>query len=178
MRVLWIVVSLVNFAYAASLTKAYYAGGCFWGVEYHLEQLKGVKEVRSGFMGGKVKNPTYYQVVRGDTGHLESVEVTYDPSLISYETLTKAFFEIHDPTQRDGQGPDIGEQYHSAIFVRDESQRRIALSLIKRLRSYGYDVATKVFPATSFYPAETYHQDYYVKNQKTPYCHGYVKRFR
>jgi methionine-S-sulfoxide reductase len=129
-------------------------------------------------MGGTLKNPTYYQVVRGDTGHLESVEVTYDPSLISYETLTKAFFEIHDPTQRDGQGPDVGEQYHSAIFVSDESQRRITSSLIKQLRAYGYDVATKVLPAASFYPAETYHQNYYVKNKKVPYCHGYVKRFK
>lgn len=178
MRALWIVVWLVSFAYAAPLSKAYYAGGCFWGVEYHLEKFKGVKEVRSGYMGGTLKNPTYYQVVRGDTGHLESVEVTYDPSLISYETLTKAFFEIHDPTQRDGQGPDVGEQYHSAIFVSDESQRRITSSLIKQLRAYGYDVATKVLPAASFYPAETYHQNYYVKNKKVPYCHGYVKRFK
>jgi peptide methionine sulfoxide reductase msrA/msrB len=178
MRALWIVIWLVSFAYAAPLSKAYYAGGCFWGVEYHLEKLLGVKEVRSGYMGGNIKSPTYHQVSRGDTGHLESVEVTYDPSLINYETLTKAFFEIHDPTQHDGQGPDIGEQYLSAIFVRDESQRRIALSLIKQLRSYGYDVATKVLPAATFYPAETYHQDYYVKNKKAPYCHGYVKRFK
>jgi len=178
MRALWIVIWLVSFAYATPLSKAYYAGGCFWGVEYHLEKLKGVKEVRSGYMGGILKNPTYYQVVRGDTGHLESIEVTYDPSLISYEILTKAFFEIHDPTQRDGQGPDVGEQYHSAIFVSDESQRRITSSLIKQLHSYGYDVATKVLPAASFYPAETYHQNYYVKNKKVPYCHGYVKRFK
>ncbi|MDD2829804.1 MAG: peptide-methionine (S)-S-oxide reductase MsrA [Sulfuricurvum sp.] len=178
MRILWIVVWLVSFTYASPLTKAYYAGGCFWGVEYYLEKLRGVKEVHSGFMGGKVKNPTYYEVVQGGTGHLETVEVTYDPSLISYETLTKAFFEIHDPTQRDGQGPDIGERYHSAIFVGDETQRRIALSLIQQLRSYGYDVATKIVPTGPFYPAEEYHQDYYAKHHKAPYCHGYVKRFK
>ena len=164
--------------YAGPLSKAYYAGGCFWGVEYHLEKLLGVKDVRSGYMGGMVKNPSYSQVSHGDTGHLESVEVTYDPSLISYETLTKAFFEIHDPTQSDGQGPDIGEQYHSAIFVNNESERRIAVSLIKQLRSYGYDVVTKVIPSTTFYPAEEYHQNYYVKHRKLPYCHGYVKRFK
>lgn len=164
--------------HATPLSKAYYAGGCFWGVEYHLEKLRGVKEVRSGYMGGLVKNPTYAQISRGNTGHLESVEVTYDPSLISYETLTKAFFEIHDPTQRNGQGPDIGEQYLSAVFVNNESERRIVQSLIKLLRSYGYDVATKVLPIAVFYPAETYHQDYYVKHQKLPYCHSYVKRFK
>lgn len=178
MRVLWFVVWLVSFAYAAPFAKAYYAGGCFWGVEYHIEKLGGVKEVHSGFMGGKIKNPTYYQVVHENTGHLETVEVIYDPSIISYETLTKAFFEIHDPTQRDGQGPDIGEQYHSAIFVSDESQRRIALALIKQLRSYGSDVMTKVLTIGAFYPAEGYHQNYYAKHNKAPYCHGYVKRFK
>lgn len=168
-------VSLNN---AAELSKAYFAGGCFWGVEYHLEKINGVKEVHSGFMGGKVKNPSYWDVVRNKTGHYETVEVRYNPSIISYETLTKAFFEIHDPTQRNGQGPDIGEQYLSAVFVSNEHERRIVLLLIKRLRSYGFDIATKVLPATAFYPAETYHQDYYVKKGKAPYCHAYVKRFR
>ena len=178
MKAIWIMIWLISAVYGAPLAKAYYAGGCFWGVEYHLEKLRGVKEVRSGYMGGVVKNPTYVQVSQGNTGYLESVEVVYDPSVISYERLTKAFFEIHDPTQHDGQGPDIGEQYLSAVFVSNKSERRIVLSLIRQLRSYGYDVATKVLPYSPFYPAETYHQDYYVKHHKLPYCHGYVKRFK
>lgn len=179
MKSLWILLIFGSLVVQAStLSKAYYAGGCFWGVEYHLEKLRGVKEVRSGYMGGKVKNPTYAQVVSHTTGHLESVEVIYDPSLITYETLTKAFFEIHDPTQRNGQGPDIGEQYLSAIFAANEYERRTARSLINQLRSYGFDVATKVLPTATFYPAETYHQDYYAKHNKAPYCHAYTKRFR
>lgn len=179
MKSLWILLIFGSLVVQAStLSKAYYAGGCFWGVEYHLEKLPGVKEVRSGYMGGKVKNPTYAQVVSHSTGHLESVEVIYDPALITYETLTKAFFEIHDPTQRNGQGPDIGEQYLSAIFAANEHERRTARLLINQLRSYGFDVATKVLPIATFYPAETYHQDYYVKHHKLPYCHGYIKRFK
>lgn len=165
-------------AHAATLSKAYYAGGCFWGVEYHLEKLKGVQEVRSGFMGGHLKNPTYLQVVQHMTGHYEAVEVLYDPQIISYESLSKVFFEIHDPTQRNGQGPDIGEQYQSAVFTNNEKERRIIQSLIAQLRQNGFNAATKVLPASSFYPAETYHQDYYAKHAKLPYCHAYVKRFR
>lgn len=175
-----LIVFIVIFAtqlHASSFAKAYFAGGCFWGVEYHLEKLQGVKEVRSGYMGGKIKNPTYAQVLSHSTGHLESVEVIYNPKIITYETLTKAFFEIHDPTQRNGQGPDIGEQYLSAIFVANEHERKTARELIDKLRSYGYDVATKVLPKTSFYPAETYHQDYYTKHNKVPYCHAFTKRF-
>ena len=179
MRILWIWMIFASvFIHAGTISKAYYAGGCFCGVEYYLEKLKGIKEVRSGYMGGFVKNPTYEQVSSHTTGHLESVEVLYDPNIISYETLTKMFFEIHDPTQKNGQGPDIGEQYQSAIFVNTYQERLIALSLIQQLRSYGFDIATKVLPVSTFYPAETYHQDYYVKHGKLPYCHSYVKRFR
>ncbi len=179
MKSLWILLIFTSvILHASTLSKAYYAGGCFWGVEYHLEKLKGVKKVQSGYMGGHVKNPTYREVVSHTTGHLETVEVIYDPTLISYETLTKAFFEIHDPTQHDGQGPDIGEQYLSAIFVSDERERRIVRSLIKELNANGYKVATKLLPLSAFYPAETYHQDYYAKKAKQPYCHAYVKRFR
>lgn len=180
MKTLWIgiLLALNMMVHAAELSKAYYAGGCFWGVEYHLEKLKGVKEVRSGYMGGHLKNPTYAQVVSHTTGHFETVEVLYDPRIVSYESLTKMFFEIHDPTQRNGQGPDIGEQYQSAIFTANEKERRIIQSLIAQLHTYGYDVATKVLPMKTFYPAETYHQDYYVRHGKLPYCHSYVKRFR
>ncbi len=161
-----------------SLTKAYFAGGCFWGVEYHLEKLKGVKEVRSGYMGGTTKNPTYEEVLTHSTGHLEAVEVIYDPKVISYETLAKAFFEIHDPTQKNGQGPDIGDQYLSAVFVNNEKETTIIHSLISQLKRNGYSVMTKIFNTQTFYPAEAYHQNYYQQKGKLPYCHGYVKRFK
>jgi len=159
------------------LSKAYFAGGCFWGVEYYLEKLDGVKEVISGFMGGHVKNPSYYEVVRSSTGHLEAVEVIYDPSKISYKQIAKTFFEIHDPTQTDGQGPDIGEQYLSAVFVNNDNEKNTIRELIGKLQSNGYRVATKVLDAQEFYAAEEDHQNYYNKKGTKPYCHGYTKRF-
>jgi len=156
---------------------AYFAGGCFWGVEYYLEKVRGVKEVISGFMGGKIKHPTYRQVCTASTGHIETVEVVYDPSKVSYETLVKTFFEIHDPTQMGGQGPDIGSQYISAVFVNNDKERQTVNKLIKILERKGYKVATKVLDKKPFYKAESYHQDYYERKGKKPYCHGYVKRF-
>ncbi len=163
---------------STELKRAYFAGGCFWGVEYYLEKIPGVKSVVSGFMGGTTKNPGYYDVVRGDTGHLETVAVTYDPSKVGYKTLAKTFFEIHDPTQEGRQGPDVGAQYQSAIFYNDAAEKETAMELIKRLRKNGYDVKTKLIKASAFYKAEAYHQDYYERHHKQPYCHGYVKRFK
>jgi len=157
--------------------EAYFAGGCFWGVEYYLEKLDGVKDVISGYMGGDKENPTYIDVSSGNSGHLEVVKVIYDPSKISYETLSKAFFEIHDPTQADGQGPDIGEQYKSAIFTSDEKEKEIINNLINILKQKGYKVVTKIYDAKSFYEAEDYHQNYYTNQKKTPYCHRYIKKF-
>ncbi len=159
------------------LSKAYFAGGCFWGVEYYLEKLEGVKEVTSGFMGGHMQNPGYYDVIRKNTGHLETVEVVYDPNKVSYETLAKTFFEIHDPTQVDGQGPDIGSQYLSAIFVNTKEERRVVERLIDLLEKKGLNVATKVLEKKPFYKAEKSHQDYYDRKGGTPYCHRRVKRF-
>lgn len=156
---------------------AVFAGGCFWGVEYYLQKHEGVKSVVSGYTGGKVKAPTYQQVTTGSTGHFEAVEVTYDPAKVDYETLAKTFFEIHDPTQKNGQGPDIGKQYRSAVFYQNEEQKLISEKLIKQLKDKGYKVATKVLPAKTFYEAESYHQDYYFRKGTQPYCHGYVKRF-
>jgi len=161
----------------STLKKAYFAGGCFWGVEYYLEKIDGVKEVTSGFMGGHLKDPGYYDVVRKDTGHLETVEVAYDPSKVSYETLAKTFFEIHDPTQVDGQGPDIGSQYLSAVFVSDQQERNTIERLIEILEGKGLKIATKVLPKAPFYSAEAYHQDYYERKGSKPYCHRRVKRF-
>lgn len=156
---------------------AYFAGGCFWGVEYYLEQQKGVKSVVSGFMGGLTKNPTYEAVVYTKTGHIETVEVTYDDATISFESLAKIFFEIHDFTQIGGQGPDIGERYESYIFYNNNEEKKVASKLIDLLSNKGYKVATKLRMASKFYPADSYHQNYYVKHKKLPYCHAYKKIF-
>jgi len=158
-------------------SRAIYAGGCFWGVEYFMQKNDGVISVTSGYIGGHTDNPTYKEVCYEDTGHAEAVEVVFDPKLVSYEELTRLFFEIHDPTQVDRQGPDIGDQYRSEIFYVDDEQKRIAEELIKTLKDKGYKVATKVTKATTFWPAEDYHQDYYDNKGTLPYCHGYTKRF-
>ncbi len=159
--------------------KAYFAGGCFWGVEHHFELVSGVISADSGYMGGHTKNPTYKDICYTDTGHLEVVEVTYNPSIVSFEVLARLFFEIHDPTQANGQGPDIGSQYLSAIFYNDENEKNVAKKLIDILESKGLKVATKLIEAKEhpFYEAEEYHQDYYKKNNQQPYCHTYIKRF-
>ncbi len=156
---------------------AIFAGGCFWGVEHMLAQLPGVVDVESGYTGGATEHPTYEEVCRHTTGHAEAVRVTYDPAKVSYETLARLFFEIHDPTQRDGQGPDLGNQYRSEIFYASPEQEATARRLIARLRAKGYDVATEVTPAGRFWPAEEYHQDYYARKGTQPYCHRYTKRF-
>jgi peptide methionine sulfoxide reductase msrA/msrB len=157
--------------------RAIFAGGCFWGVEHLIEQQWGVISAVSGYTGGKLKNPTYEQVCSGLSGHAEAVEVVYDANQISYQKLAQFFMEIHDPTQVDRQGPDIGTQYRSEIFYIDDEQRKVALDIIKRLTQKGVDVATRGTKAQEFYKAESYHQDYYVKKGSQPYCHSYVKRF-
>lgn len=156
---------------------AIFAGGCFWGVEYYLQKSPGVLSVVSGYIGGHVQHPTYEEVCSGKTGHYEAVEVVFDPSRITYEELAKLFFEIHDPTQWNHQGPDRGEQYRSAVFYRNEEQKEITEKLIGILKEKGYQVVTEVRPATVFWKAENYHQDYYDHKGSTPYCHGYTKRF-
>jgi peptide methionine sulfoxide reductase msrA/msrB len=156
---------------------AYFAGGCFWGVEHYMQQLEGVVSVESGYMGGHVESPTYEDVLTHESGHLEAVRVRFDPARSSYEQVAKRFFEIHDPTQADGQGPDIGAQYLSAVFYTDDAQKKTTEDLIAKLEARGYDVVTMVKPVAKFWPAEDYHQDYYAKTGKTPYCHSRIKRF-
>lgn len=157
--------------------RAIFAGGCFWGVEHCFKAQPGVVETTVGYTGGTKENPTYAEVCSHTTGHLEAVEVLYDPVRVSYEELAKLFFEIHDPTQVDGQGPDIGEQYQSAIFYLNEEQREVAERLIRELEAKGLRIATQVRPASRFWPAEDYHQDYYEKKDEAPYCHVRTPRW-
>ena len=162
---------------AAKTETAIFAGGCFWGTEYLLQKQTGVISTRVGFTGGSVKNPSYREVCDGTTGHAEAVEVLFDPAKTNFEILAKYFFEIHDPTQVNRQGPDVGDQYRSAVFFADENQKTATEKLIGILKEKGFKVVTQVAPATPFYEAEKYHQDYYEGNGKEPYCHVYQKRF-
>ena len=160
-----------------NIKNAYFAAGCFWGVEYHFEKLKGVLSAISGYMGGHTLNPSYQEVCTGQSGHLEVVKIEYDESIVSYETLLKLFFEIHDFTQVNGQGPDIGSQYLSAVFYENDSEKQECEKIVEELKTKGYKVATSLYEMVPFYEAEDYHQDYYERHQKVPYCHSYKKIF-
>jgi peptide methionine sulfoxide reductase msrA/msrB len=157
--------------------EAIYAAGCFWGVEYYFKKLPGVLKTEVGYTGGNTRNPSYEEVCAHTTGHYEALRVIYDPQKINYQQLTQYFFEIHDPTQHNGQGPDIGEQYLSVIFYYNDEQKKIAQQLIAQLQHAKLNIATQLKPVTTFWRAETYHQDYYAKNRKEPYCHRYTKLF-
>lgn len=163
--------------YDDHIKKAYFAAGCFWGVEYYFENFKGVISAISGYMGGIIPNPTYHMVCTGLTGHLEVVEIIYDEKFVTYEELVKHFFEIHDFSQTNGQGPDIGSQYLSGIFYENEDEREICENTICFLENKGFKVATKLYSMAPFYKAEDYHQDYYERHRKVPYCHSYNKIF-
>ncbi len=145
---------------------ATFAAGCFWGAEAAFRGLDGVVSTLAGYTGGTTLNPSYREVCAGRTGHAEAVQVSYDPDVISYEELLDAFWDMHDPTQHDRQGPNVGSQYRSAIFYHDEEQRRIAERSKQRLQQSDRvegDVATEIVPAGDFYPAEEYHQRYLEK---------------
>ena len=159
------------------LETAIFAGGCFWGVEHLMQKEPGVLSVTSGYIGGHVPYPTYEAVKAHLTGHVEAVSILFDPDKTSYERLAKLFFEIHDPEQADGQGPDIGPQYRSGIFYTTPQQREVAERLINLLKEKGYKVVTSVTPASTFWEAEAYHQDYYERKGSEPYCHVRTRRF-
>ena len=159
------------------LETAIFAAGCFWGVEHYLKMETGVISTSVGYIGGEQEKPTYKEVCYDNTGHAEAVQVVFNTDKTNFETLAKLFFEIHDPSQIDRQGPDVGDQYRSEIFYTSDSQKATAENLIKTLTQKGTKVATKLTPSSHFWPAELYHQDYYIKTGKTPYCHFRTKRF-
>ncbi len=159
------------------MKKAYFSAGCFWGVEYYFKRLKGVTKTVVGFMGGELENPSYKQVKTGTTGHLETIEVEYDPEVVSYEALVRYFFEIHNFEQVDGQGIDIGTQYLSAIWFNDNTERDTAIKVFGELMQMGYSPVTQIRTVMSFYPAEDYHQDYLDESGETPECHVYRRIF-
>jgi len=156
--------------------KAIFAAGCFWGVEHRFEQVAGVLSVHSGYTGGTAANPTYEQVCTGATGHAEAVEVVFDPAKVTYGQLVRLFFQMHDPTQLNRQGPDVGAQYRSAIFYLNEGQKRTAEKLIGELRKGGRDVVTQLVADPTFWDAEEYHQDYIRKHQKDSHDHRAKKK--
>ncbi len=162
---------------SAKTDTAIFAGGCFWGVEYYFQEAPGVISTEVGYIGGSTDKPTYKDVSYKKTGHAEALRVVFDPKKTSYEKMAKLFFEIHDPTQLNKQGPDIGDQYRSEVFFLTMEQKAIADSLIDILEKKGLNMVTKVTPASMFWKAEDYHQQYYTKGNGTPYCHKYKKRF-
>lgn len=156
---------------------AIFASGCFWGTEYFFEKAEGVLSTQVGYIGGHKENPTYKEVCAHTTGHAEAVRIEYDSSLTDFETLARLFFETHDPTHINRQGPDVGEQYRTEIFYLDQEQKEISEKLISILEEDGLKIATKVTAASKFWDAEDYHENYYSNKGGTPYCHSYIKRF-
>lgn len=157
--------------------QAVFAGGCFWGIEHLFRKTPGVLDVESGYTGGEVDNPTYEEVCTGRTGHAEAVRITYDPGVVTYHDLARRFFEFHDPTQLNRQGPDVGTQYRSAVFYANDEERETARYLIGLLQEMGYRIATTLEPLGPFWPAEDYHQRY-LENHPQRFCHAPVKRFQ
>ena len=148
-------------------------GGCFWCLEAVYDELRGVTEVVSGYSGGRMRNPTYGQVTTGTTGHAEVVEVTFDPAVLTRDQLLDVFFSIHDPTTKDRQGNDVGPQYRSIAFYRDDAQKAAIEAAIARTAASGEyrgSIVTQVEPFAVFYPAEDYHQEYYAQHGTEPYC--------
>ena len=159
------------------LETATLGAGCFWCVEAVFDELKGVEDVVSGYSGGHTKNPTYKQVCSETTGHAEVVQIKFNPEELSFADLLRVFFTVHDPTQLNRQGNDVGESYRSAIFFHDAEQERVAHQIkqeIEDLRIYGREIVTEITPFSEFYVAEDYHQEYFANNPVQPYCMGVV----
>ena len=160
------------------MKEAIFGAGCFWCIEAVFQQIKGVEKIESGYMGGKIKNPTYREVCSGLTGHAEVVKMTYNPEVISFKDMLEIFWKTHDPTTLNRQGADTGTQYRSVIFYLDEEQKKIATDYKLKLNQenvFGNPVVTEISPASEFYVAEEYHQNYYNDNGSQPYCTFVVK---
>lgn len=154
------------------------AGGCFWCIETVFNDLRGVEKAISGYIGGQTANPTYKEVCYGDTGHAEAVEITFDPQVVSFRELLEVFFTVHDPTTLDRQGADVGTQYRSAIFYHSPEQKAAAEQVMAELTAAGVwrdPIVTELTPATEFYPAENYHQEYFANNPNQPYCRAVIE---
>lgn len=167
----------LQFIKKQNLETAIFASGCFWGTEYWLKKGKGVISTSVGYTGGQTVKPTYDEVCTGQTGHAEAVKVVFDSSKTTFEDLAKLYFETHDPTHVNRQGPDVGTQYRSEVFYTTPQQKEITEKLIKTLEEQGLKVATQVTAEAVFYDGEEYHQDYYNKTKNSPYCHIYKKKF-
>ena len=180
LTILWLIATLSLAAAEGKtmpekLEKATLGGGCFWCLEAVYENVKGVKDVVSGYAGGHTENPDYRSVCSGATGHAEVVQITFDPSVVSYEELLDIFWKIHDPTTLNRQGADVGTQYRSVIFYHDEGQKKIAEeSRAEAQKRFGAPIVTEIVPLTKFWPAEEYHQDYFRKNPYHGYCRAVV----
>jgi peptide-methionine (S)-S-oxide reductase len=156
---------------------ATFAGGCFWCLEAVFQPLRGVERVVSGYLGGRTREPSYEEVCSGTTGHAEAIQLTFDPAVISYRDLLSLFFAFHDPTTKNRQGPDIGSQYRSAIFIHSSAQREEAERLVAELeqeRLFPSPIVTEIAPAGTFYAAEEYHQNYYRRNPEKGYCQAMI----
>ncbi|MCT4603377.1 MAG: peptide-methionine (S)-S-oxide reductase MsrA [Marinifilum sp.] len=157
---------------------ASFGAGCFWCVEAIFQELKGVEKVQSGYMGGETKNPTYKEVCSGTTGHAEICQITYDATVIGFEELLEVFWQTHNPTTLNRQGADVGTQYRSVIFYHSEEQKKLAESYKAKLNqsgAWGDPIVTEITPASKFYIAENYHQDYFSNNSNQPYCNFVIK---
>jgi len=161
---------------ANKLEKATLGSGCFWCTEAVFRRIKGVMDVVVGYAGGEVPNPTYEEVSEGTTGHAEVAQIIFNPRKISFEEILKVFFESHDPTSMNRQGPDVGPQYRSVIFYHNEKQRDAALKVMKKVqKNFDKRIVTQLEPLKNFYPAEVYHQNYFEKNPNAPYCVSVIK---
>lgn len=164
---------MTQLANSAQKETATFGNGCFWCTEAIFKNLKGVETVESGYSGGKIKNPTYREVCSGLTGHAEAIQITYDPSVISFDELLEVFWKTHDPTTLNRQGADVGTQYRSVIFYHSPAQKEAAEKYKAELNKenvFGKPVVTEITPFDAFYKAEDYHQDYYENNKNQPYC--------
>ncbi|MBN2235012.1 MAG: peptide-methionine (S)-S-oxide reductase MsrA [Opitutales bacterium] len=182
LTLVWLTIACTAYAEQNLLSKkstlmeqAILGGGCFWCTEAVFETLEGVTEVESGYMGGAVPNPSYEQVCTGKTGHAEVIRITFDPSILTFSDLLDLFWEAHDPTTLNRQGADVGTQYRSVIFFTNDQQKQASMDSIQRAQvRFNDPIVTEVTPASDFYPAEDYHQNFYTENTNYPYCRAVI----